>query len=86
LFGVCNTTDIPVSCTYCLAKAVDREGVMLERQNTVCRRCNKWMRLRSVEDVSSPEKLCFVNVYECRECGRLAAEDMPMEPALAAGA
>ena len=59
---------------------------MLERQHTVCRRCNTWMRLRSVEDVSSPEKLCFVNVYECKHCGRMAAEEMPAEVAYVASA
>jgi hypothetical protein len=56
----------------------------LEREHTICRRCNEWMRLHSVEDVSGPEKLCLVNVYECRHCGRLAAEEMPMEPVFAA--
>jgi hypothetical protein len=44
------------------------------------------MRLRSVEDVSSPEKLCFVNVYECKHCGRMAAEEMPAEVAYVASA
>jgi hypothetical protein len=44
----------------------------------ICPKCLVAMRLAVLADVPGPnERICYVSVFACKECGRLLAYELP---------
>jgi hypothetical protein len=47
----------------------------------VCRKCRLPFEFHSMQTANGPKGPCEVAVFECRQCGRLAAEEMQLAKA-----